>query len=68
MNTDMNISSTLSSMVGQTNGDSTALAVLKKAIDTQAQSAAALINSVSAPQKNAVNLPPNLGQNINTTA
>jgi hypothetical protein len=67
MNTDMNVSTALSSMVGQTTGDAVALSVLKKAIETQAQSAAALINSVSQPQS-AANLPPNLGQNINTTA
>lgn len=67
MNTDMNVSTALSSMVGQTTGDSVALSVLKKAIETQAQGAAALIKSVSQPQS-AANLPPNLGQNINTTA
>ncbi|MDE2107514.1 MAG: putative motility protein [Patescibacteria group bacterium] len=43
--------------------------VLKRAIDMQAQTALLLINSI--PQMQAVNpanLPPNLGQNINTTA
>jgi len=43
--------------------------VLKKAIDMQAQTAMILIDSI--PQTQAVspsNLPPNLGQNINTTA
>jgi hypothetical protein len=44
-------------------------AVLKKAIDIQAQSALALIESIAQPQTvNRANLPPNLGQNINTTA
>lgn len=43
--------------------------VLKKAIDIQAQSALALIESIAPPQTvNPANLPPNLGQNINTTA
>lgn len=43
--------------------------VLKKAMDTQAQTALILINSIAqTPTPNAANLPPNLGQNINTTA
>lgn len=41
------------------------LAVLKKAIDMQAASGAALIEALQPP---ANNLPPHLGQNINTTA
>jgi hypothetical protein len=44
-------------------------AVLKTAIDTQAEAALALIQSVSeASEASQVNLPPNLGQNINVTA
>jgi len=43
--------------------------ILKKAIDMQAQSALILIDSISQTQTvNPANLPPNLGQNINTTA
>ncbi len=43
--------------------------VLKKALDTQAQTALTLINSIAqTPTPNAANLPPNLGQNINTIA
>ena len=43
--------------------------VLKKAIDMQAQMALILIDSISQTQPvNPANLPPNLGQNINTTA
>jgi hypothetical protein len=43
--------------------------VLKKAIDAQAQSAMILIDSIAqTPTVSAANLPPNLGQNINTTA
>lgn len=43
--------------------------VLKKAIDVQAQTALILIDSISQTQAvNPANLPPNLGQNINTTA
>jgi hypothetical protein len=47
----------------QTN-DAVGLAVLKKAMDIDASSALALINAIPA----APNLPPHLGQNINTTA
>jgi Putative motility protein len=43
--------------------------VLKKAIDTQAQTALILIESIAQTQTvNPANRPPNLGQNINTTA
>ncbi|CAN5437308.1 hypothetical protein BH10PSE17_BH10PSE17_32020 [soil metagenome] len=41
--------------------------VLKKAMDINAAAAAQLIASIPAPPP-AANLPPNLGQNINTTA
>ena len=43
--------------------------MLKKALDTQAQTAATLINSLSQQEKStATNLPSHLGQTINTTA
>lgn len=43
--------------------------VLKKTLDMQAQTALILIESIArTPTVNAANLPPNLGQNINTTA
>ena len=43
--------------------------VLKRAIDTQAQTALILIDSIAqTPTVSPANLPPNLGQNINTTA
>lgn len=41
-------------------------AVLKKAIDIQASSAAALLETL--PPVTSVNLPPHLGQHVNTTA
>lgn len=41
-------------------------AVLKKAMDIQASSAAALLEAL--PPVTSVNLPPHLGQNVNTTA
>ncbi|MBU1776224.1 MAG: YjfB family protein [Gammaproteobacteria bacterium] len=43
--------------------------VLKRAIDMQAQTALILIDSIPQTQPvNPANLPPNLSQNINTTA
>jgi hypothetical protein len=43
------------------------IAVLKKAMDLQTENATALIQAI--PNANQVqNLPPHLGQNINTTA
>lgn len=68
MNMDMNTSGALASLAGQSTGDAVGLSVLKKAMDLQAQSAVALISALPQPQKNTVNLPPNLGQNVNTTA
>ena len=68
MNVNMNASVALASATGQNTGDAVGLSVLKKAIDMQAQSAAALVNALSQPEKNSTNLPPNLGQNVNTTA
>lgn len=65
MNVNMNTSATLV----QNAGDAVGMAVLKKAMDIQAQNAAALIAALpQPPQQSAANLPPNLGQNINTTA
>lgn len=43
------------------------ITVLKKALDAQSESAAALIQAIE-PAPTAPNLPPHLGQNINTTA
>lgn len=42
------------------------VAVLKKALDSQASTAAALLDAL--PPVTAANLPPHLGQHINTTA
>jgi hypothetical protein len=42
------------------------IAVLKKALDTQATSAAALIQAL--PPVQSASMPPHLGQNVNTTA
>lgn len=50
------------SKIGQTIG----VAVLKKALDAQTTSAAALLEAL--PPVTSANLPGHLGQNINTTA
>lgn len=64
----MNISMNTTSAIAQNTGsDAISLAVLKKAIDAEARTAQALINAIPQPASSA-NLPPNLGQTINTTA
>lgn len=43
--------------------------LMKKAANLEAQTALALVNAIQPSQQtSAANLPPNLGQNINTTA
>ncbi|MCK9201921.1 MAG: YjfB family protein [Gallionella sp.] len=65
----MNVNMNTSAALVQNAGDAVGMAVLKKAIDIEAQSAMALIAAIpQPPQQSAANLPPNLGQNINTTA
>lgn len=63
----MNVSMNTSAAIAQNTSDVAGLAVLKKAISIEAQSAMALINAIP-QQQSAANLPPHLGQNINTTA
>ena len=65
----MNINMNTSASMNPAAGDTVGLAVLKKSIDIEAQAAMALINAIpQPPQPSAANLPPNLGQNINTSA
>jgi hypothetical protein len=65
----MNVSMNTSAALAQNTGDIVGLSVLKKAINIEAQSVIALIDSISQPpQQSSANLPPNLGQNINITA
>jgi hypothetical protein len=45
---------------------SVGIAVIKKALDMERDGASALLNAIPPPAT--VNLPPHLGQNINTTA
>ena len=74
MDMDSIVSSAISSLAGQntgsaaglTTGTAVGLTMLKKAMDTQAQSVTALLNAI--PQPGAANLPANLGQNVNTAA
>lgn len=63
----MNVNMNSSVSLAANSSDAVGIAVLKKAIDIEAQGAMALINAIPQPQK-LTNLPPHLGQNINTTA
>lgn len=64
----MNISMNVSSALAQSSGsDAVSMTVLKKAIDAEAQAAQALINAIPQPPAQS-NLPPHLGQIINTVA
>lgn len=57
-----------SALYDQASNKDVGIAVLKKALDSQAASAAALIDSLPKPEKTTSNLPSHLGQNVNTTA
>ncbi|MDA8384370.1 MAG: YjfB family protein [Betaproteobacteria bacterium] len=62
------LSNALASQVtAQANPSATSVAVLRKALNLEAQSAATLINALPRPTS-PQNLPPHLGQNINTAA
>jgi hypothetical protein len=54
------------SLVNTTINQAIGVAVMKKAMDVQASSAAAMLQAL--PPVSSANLPPNLGQNVNTTA
>jgi hypothetical protein len=59
----------INSIPAQAYNASAGTSVLKKAMDGQSQAAMILINSIlQTPSMPAVNLPPHLGKNINTTA
>jgi hypothetical protein len=65
----MNVSMNTSASLAQSSDDAVGMTVLKKAINIEAQAAVELISAVPpSPQPSAANLPPHLGQNINTTA
>jgi len=61
-------SSALNSISTQKAGDAVGVSVLKKALDVQAQGAAALINALPQQANGSSSLPPHLGKNVNTTA
>jgi hypothetical protein len=64
MNIDLNL---LSAMTHNSNSP-VGLTVLKKSMDLQSQNVQMLLSAIPQPPNSAANLPPNLGQNINTTA
>jgi len=65
----MDIGMNTSAVLAQPSNDAVGMTVLKKAIDVEAQAAMALINAIpQPPQTGSANLPPHLGQHINTTA
>jgi hypothetical protein len=61
-----NIAQLATSLATTTTNQAISIAVLKKAMDAQASSAAALLQAL--PPVSGTNLPPHLGQNVNTTA
>ena len=63
----MDIAGNVSALVSSTNAQELSVAVLKKALDNQAQAAKSLMEAIPAPPSTA-GLPPNIGRNINTTA
>lgn len=60
------IASLATSMASTATGQAVGVAVLKKAMDIEANGALALLQAI--PPVPAANLPAHLGQNINTTA
>ena len=62
------ITSKITEMATTQTNEAVGMAVLKKAMDIDAASSAALINAIPAAPAVAHNLPPHLGQNVNTTA
>ena len=60
--------SSVSNAVSTSSGDqSIGIAVLKKALDSEATTASALLDALPPVQRSA-NLPPHLGRNVDTTA
>ena len=64
----MSIDINTSVALAQGTNDAVGLTVLKKAMNIEAQSVQMLLNAIPQPPQSSANLPPNLGQNINTTA
>lgn len=68
MNVNMNSSTALTSVAGQSSGEASGVSLQRKAAQVEAQNTQTLVNSVASPGKSSVNLPSNLGQHVNTTA
>ncbi len=64
----MSIDINTSVALAQGTNDAVGLTMLKKAMNIEAQSVQMLLNAIPQPPQSSANLPPNLGQNINTTA
>lgn len=62
------ITSKITEMATTQTNEAVGMAVLKKAMDIDAASSAALIDAIPAAPAAPHNLPPHLGQNVNTTA
>jgi len=60
------IASLATSLTNSSVNQSVGITVLKKALDVESSTAAALIDAI--PAAPSANLPPHLGQNVNTTA
>lgn len=65
MNVNANMSTALTSIAGQSAGDTSGVSELRKAMQ---QAEAQKQPEAPKQEKTATNLPPNLGKNINTTA
>ena len=61
-------SSIVGGLVNQTGDQQQQVAVLKKALDTEASAAQALIQAIPQPQPVTNSNPPHLGQNVDTKA
>lgn len=66
---DISSASSVSALSGQAVGDAASATIQKKAMEMDKQNMAAVLGTVQPPAKPATsNLPPNLGQNVNTKA
>lgn len=68
MNVNTNTSTALASIAGQSAGDAAGVSELRKAMQQAEAQNAQKQPEAPKQEKTAANLPPNLGQNINTTA
>lgn len=65
----MDVGTNTSAALAQNTSYMVGLTILRTAVNVEAQSAIVLVNAIAQQSsQSAVNLPPNLGQNINITA